>query len=147
MSEFTRLTADEIAKHGTEYTWLHTRYEEMPESERRADVAILETMFYTPSLREYLRENYDIGVFANHESKQLVAGIAPRGVTADGMVPVDGRVTVPPLSLEQRAEIRTLLNLSSNNPAYAYEAIMAALGQPKETISIATDVSRDKLDA
>lgn len=143
---FTRLTADEVGKHGTEYQWINTRYDEMPEAERRADVAVLEALFGTDSVREYLRSEYDIGVFADHERKLIAVGVSLRNQRADGMVAVDERAVVPKLSALQRHEIRGLLALSINNPDHAYAAVMEALGQPKDDI-VLVSAGHDMLDA
>lgn len=147
MSEFVRLTADDVGKHGIDYQWLNTRYDEMPEAERRADVAVLEALFGTDSVREYLRTEYDIGVYADHERKMLVVGVSPRDQRADGMVPVNDRASMPTLSALQRAEIRTLLSLSINNPDHAYAAVMEALGQPKDDLILMSGAAREELDA
>lgn len=145
--EFTRITSEEVAKYGVDYAWLNTRYDEMPDAERRADVAILEALFGTPSLREYLRTEYDIGVYVDHEDKRIAVAIQPRRASADGMVAVEDNVAMPRLSAIQRAEIRTLLNITASDPDRAYHAIMEALGQPKDDLVLVSGVNRNELDA
>jgi hypothetical protein len=67
----------------------------------------------------------------------------------------DPRKPFPQLSLEQKAEIRALLNLSTGNPDHAYKALMLSIGQQEELVSLASpadvravgDFAKSRLDA
>lgn len=135
MKTFERATAADVEANA-DYRWANTRYDLASETERRASFAILEAMFRVDSLKAYLKEGYDIGLFQNADDKVFIANVQPRGTPVEG--DATGRTAMPQLSLEQKAEIRTLLNLSMGNPDHAYRSVMLALGQEEEAISLAS---------
>lgn len=149
MTTFDRTTAAELELH-PEYRWANTRFDLATETERRASFAILEALFRVDSLREYLRTEYDIGLFVNADDKVFVANVSPKSTATE----TDARKPMPKMSMEQKAEIRVLLNLSTGNPDHAYNAIMASLGQDDDMVSLATPadiravtVDKARLDA
>ena len=143
----------EIREH-PEYQWvgLPVDLDVASAGEVRASAAMGTALLSTPSIRAFMLENFAFGFGVNEETRQFFVHIAPK---KQSTMDADGpRPTVPKLSMEQKAEIRALLNLSAGVPDAAYRGVMMALGQEDDMIAIATpadvrvvEISKGRLDA